>query len=535
LPESIHQKTLRLVLSLVVAVVGLCGCNADSPSLPPTLPAVSASPLAATPPLTTAIVPTLAPAQTPTPQATLTPTPTPAPSGVLTQEESLRLYKSSLAYLALTHTEAVTVARSLRFLVDHGHPSNMCGPLALAILRDAGLVDRSVILHDFWLLDPSEPSDIRLLEETFPPHRYLWHDVLESVATFDFNAFPLQAGDLLYLLAGPGGTFEHIIVVTRVDETGRAFSVTNVNTTAGFIIDEVMLYDPHRPGAGKFHEWTDPNNIHLGLTGRGGFRLWRRVEPLREENSAASTQLGVEIDGLLSDQGGHWNVAIKKAGADLVYHRGAEETLSSSWAMEVATALLFFHVLDQQGVDDYEAYVRDNGVNGHTFQHLLEAMLMDGDSTATYGLARWVNKQLDTGAVLQDWGLDQTTLIPNQTTVLDTATIVEKLFGGHLGTTEGRAFILEHLRRQEPDHVTGAIVLRTYENEASAIPTASSDTGTARQIIVAEVKGDTYVLVIHASPSRYGEKEVSFEEVVRTAQEIALVFIDGYLMTAVAP
>jgi hypothetical protein len=454
---------------------------------------------------------------------------------VLTQEESLQLYESSLAYIALTHAEAISVARSLRFLVDHGHPSNMCGPLALAILRDAGLVDQSVILHDFWLLDPSEPSDIRLLKETFPPHRYLWHDALESTATFDFDAFPLQAGDLLYLLAGPGGTFEHIVVVTRVDETGRAFSVTNVNTTEGFIIDEVMLYDPHRPGVGKFHEWTDPNYIHLGLTGRGGFRLWRRVKPLSEENSAVSIALGVEIDGLLSDQGGHWNAAIKKAGGDLVYHRGAEEILSSSWAIKVATALLFFHVLDQQGVDDYEAYIRDNGVNGRTFQHLLETMLVDGDPTATYGLARWVNQQVDTGSVLQGWGLDQTTLIPNQTTVLDIATIVEELFGGHLGTIEGRAFILEHLRRQEPDQVTGDIVLRTYENEASVISTASSDTGTARQIIIAEVKGDTYVLVIYGSPARYGEREASFEEIVRTAQEVALVFIDEYLMTAVAP
>lgn len=535
MPENIHQKTLRLVLSLVVAIAGLSGCNADSPSLSPTPPTVSAPSPTPTPAPATMTVPTLATTQMPTPQATLTPTPTSTPSGVLTQEESRRLYESSLAYIALTHAEAITVARSLRFLVGHGHPSNMCGPLALAILRDAGLVDQSVILHDFWLLDPSDPSDIWLLEETFPPHRYLWHNALESVATFDFDAFPLQAGDLLYLLAGPGGTFEHIIVVTRVDETGRAFSVTNINTTEGFIIDEVMLYDPHQPGAGKFHEWTDPNNIHLGLTGRGGFRLWRRVEPLREENSAASIQLGVEIDGLLSDQGGHWNVAIKKVGADLVYHRGAEEILSSSWAMEVTTALLFFHVLDQQGVSDYEAYIRDNSVNGRTFQHLLEAMLVDGDPTATYGLARWVNRQLDTGSVLQDWGLDQTTLIPNQSTALDIATIVEELLSARLGIAEARAFILEHLRRQEPDQVTGDIVLRTYENEASAISTASSDTGTARQIIVAETKGGTYILVIHGSPPRYGEKEVSFEEVVRTAQEIALVFIDEYLMTAAAP
>lgn len=534
---SIRQKTLRLVLSLVVALAGLCGCNANPPPPPPTLPAVSASPIVPTPSPTTTIIPTPTPTWTPTPQATLNPTatPTPTPGGALTQEESQRLYESSLAYIALTHAEAITVARSLRFLVNEGHPSNMCGPLALAILRDAGLVDESVILHDFWLLNPSEPSDIHLLEETFPPHRYLWHDALESVATFDFDAFPLQAGDLLYLLAGPGGTFEHIIVVTRVDETGRAFSVTNVNTAEGFIIDEVMLYDPHQPGTGKFHEWTDPSNIHLGLTGLGGFRLWRRVEPLHKVNSEASIQLGVEIDELLSDQGGHWNVVIKKVDGDLVYHRGAEETLSHTWAIGVATALLFFHTLDQQGVDDYEAYIENNGVHGQTFQHLLKAMLADGDPAAVRSLAGWVDEQLDVEAVLQDWGLYQTTPVTNQSTALDIATIVEGLHSKRLETDAARAFILDHLRRKEPDKIVGDVILHTYEDEAITITTETSVTGMVRQISIAKFEGDTYVLVICGSPPRYGENEASVEELARAAEEVILILVDEYLMSADYP
>jgi hypothetical protein len=534
LPVNI-QRTLRLVLSFGVALTGLCGCSVGSSPAPPTLPAASAPPIVPTPSPTSAIAPT--PTWTPTPQATLIPTVTsaPTPAGVLTEEESRRLYESSLEYIALTSTEAITVARSLRFLVSEGHPSNMCGPLALAILRDAGLVDESVILHDFWLLDPSEPSDIRLLEETFPPHRYLWHNVLESVATFDFDAFPLQAGDLLYLLAGPGGTFEHIVVVTRVDETGRAFSVTNVNTAEGFIINEVMLYDPHQPGAGKFYEWTDPSNIHLGLTGRGGFLLWRRVEPLREEDSEASTQLGIEIGELLSDQGGHWNVAIQKVGGDLVYHRGAEEILSAPWAIEITTALLFFHVLDQQGVDDYAVYIENNGVHGQTFRHLIEAMLVDGDPTATRSLTSWVDGQLDAKSVLRDWGIHQTTHVPSQSTALDIATVVEGLHGKRLGTEEARTFILDRLRGKESEQAIGDVILHTYEGAAQAISTESSDTGVVRQVIVAETKGEAYAIVIHGSPPRYGEKEASLEELVRTAEEITLAFIDEYLTPTVDP
>jgi hypothetical protein len=296
-----------------------------------------------------------------------------------------------------------------------------------------------------------------------------------------------------------------------------------------------MLYDPHQPGAGKFYEWTDPSNIHLGLTGRGGFRLWRRLEPLREEDSEASTQLGVEIGGLLSDQGGHWNVVIQKIGGNLVYHRGAEEILPAPWAIEITTALLFFHVLDQQGVDDYRAYIENNDVNGQAFQHLLEAMLVDRDPTATHSLVTWVDGQLDTESVLRDWGIHQTTHVPSQSTVLDIATVVEGLHSEQLGTEGSRTFILEHLHMKEPAQAAGDVMLHTYENTAWAISTESSNTGVVRQVIVAESADDAYAIVIYGSPPRYGEKEASLEELVRTAEEITLVFIDAYLTPTVDP
>jgi hypothetical protein len=203
----------------------------------------------------------------------------------LNEEERRRLYDSSIKFVANTAAEAISVAQNLQFLVDHGHPSNMCGPLAAAILRDAGLVERHIILHDFWLLNPAELSDVRLLESVFPASRYDTYKTTVSINQFDFAEFPLEPGDFVYLFAGPGGTFDHVIVVTRVDEEGRVFSVTNVNSDAGFLIKEVLLYDPSEPGLGMFYEWTDLANIRLGLTGLGGFQLWRPRELLRLDDS----------------------------------------------------------------------------------------------------------------------------------------------------------------------------------------------------------------------------------------------------------
>jgi hypothetical protein len=90
----------------------------------------------------------------------------------------------------------------------------------------------------------------------------------------------LYAGDFLYLFAGDSGSFEHMLVVSRVDESGRAFAVTNLNTTEGVVIREVMLYDPNEPGKGQFYEWTNRANDALGRTGYGGYWLWRLKAPL---------------------------------------------------------------------------------------------------------------------------------------------------------------------------------------------------------------------------------------------------------------
>jgi len=224
----------------------------------------------------------------PTKTQTLTPTPTatPTPRGALSWDQEERLYQSSLQFLADTPADATTVVRDqIDYLVSNGEdPSLACGPISAAILRNAGLLPPDTDIHGFWLLDPRIRGSQIVLETYFPKDRYEWYQFNTSTIQFDFNAFPLLPGDFIYLYAGNyGGSFEHMIVVTRVDEAGRAYTVSNLATEEGFVIRELMLYDPQQPGVGQLYDWLNRElNGKLGMTGDGGFDLWRPVAPVQD-------------------------------------------------------------------------------------------------------------------------------------------------------------------------------------------------------------------------------------------------------------
>ncbi len=244
-------------------------------------------PVTAPPSPTSSPTPTFTPTPTFLPGATRRPPPSPTPAqtataapieplitGPLTREEQERLYRASLRYRAPTVEESIPLAKEING-VGYGHPSNICGPLAIAILRDAGLLSPDVQPYDFWLLNPDVPTDRRILERAFPPERFRHFQTKAPLNRIDWHSFPLLPGDFLYIEAGNGGNFDHMLVVTRVDGKGRAYSVTNYATPEGFVIDEILLYDPEDPTAGIFHTWTERLYASLGATGFGGFELWR--------------------------------------------------------------------------------------------------------------------------------------------------------------------------------------------------------------------------------------------------------------------
>lgn len=189
-----------------------------------------------------------------------------------------RLPSVAATYLAEDHAQAIAQARRIDFLQGgYEDPSNMCGPLAGAILKDAGLLPSQVgplaDLKKYWLANPATNGRPWSL---FPPLQYEVFTFHESIRTFDFGAWPLQAGDFVYTHAGRG-EYDHMLIVTEVDETGRAYTVTNQQQAdLSYRIERLMLYDPQDPARGVMRDlWV--RSARIGRTGLAGFEVLRRV------------------------------------------------------------------------------------------------------------------------------------------------------------------------------------------------------------------------------------------------------------------
>jgi hypothetical protein len=194
--------------------------------------------------------------------------------GPLPAQMQVELYRASMSYSQTTIADSKRVAKEING-VGYGDPSNICGPLAIAILRDAGVISSDVVPHDYWLLDPAKVIDQRLVAAAFPPELFTHEQFSTALNKVDWQVSPLLPGDFLFIWHGSWGNFDHMLTVSRVDSHGRTYAVTNFGTPEGYMIAETMLYDPLDPMAGIFHTWTKERDQLLGSTGFGGFEIWR--------------------------------------------------------------------------------------------------------------------------------------------------------------------------------------------------------------------------------------------------------------------
>jgi hypothetical protein len=226
---------------------------------------------------------TSTPTQLPSPTATLTSAEIMvsngeiAFTGPLTREQQIKLYEASLFFIAPTYKES----KKMSELINNARfsdPNTTCGPLSIAILQRAGILSADMVAHDFFLINPDLGKDRIIIKNTFPLEKYTDTRYKVRIDQVDWYADPLMPGDFVYIYSGTGGNFEHMLVVNRVDSSGRAYSVTNYNTEQGFIINESLLYDPADANAGLFSQWTEKQFQKLGSTGYAGFEVWRLKE-----------------------------------------------------------------------------------------------------------------------------------------------------------------------------------------------------------------------------------------------------------------
>ncbi len=402
-------------------------------------------------------------------------------------QEKLRLAAEN--YISPSAESAIQCARSIDFMEGETETASlMCGPLAAVLWRDAGLLPiitgPAHDIHNYWLADPKVDGAPWTF---FPPQDYTLYHFDTPINKFDFFSFPLRPGDFFYTYAGKMG-YDHMFVVTEVDETGRAYTVSNTPVEDHlFIIDRLLLYDPNDPKAGAFqNEWV--SRWKIGTTGLGGFDILRpngislprgdrytyivrpgdtlpliaarfdsRTDSILELNhltdpghlqvgdalvipvNLSQPSTGANPPLSLDDRfqeilqiapPGDWAVTYKNLHTgEIVSFRG-DQVLHAASTIKLAVGMVFFAWLEQHP----ETRLDENtgSSDRRTHEQLLEAMLVKSEEDATDLLLQFLDRQPGFSIVntLQNWGIHHTTLEPRRTTAADLVRLMEILYLG---------------------------------------------------------------------------------------------------------
>ncbi len=464
-------------------------------------------------------------------QSNIAVSPTPA-SGlpypyVLSLEQREILNSAALKYVAATEEDAKLVAQQLNYIGKNATPNTMCGPLAIAILQDAGIVDPEIPRVDFYYFNPRPGFAGDTIESAFPASRFLKIEQNLPINEIDYSLNPLHPGDFVYLFAGDSGSFEHMLTVSRVDELGRAFAVTNYNTLEGVALQEVLLYDPNQPGIGIFYDWTNWSNRELGRTGYGGFWLWRLISPPAIMDDT-TRQLGNDINKIIDDIGGEWHVQIKEVGGSVLYQRLTDTSLHPASVIKLADAILLLKIIDNREVNDLNGYLSWYGVGNRSFDQLLRAMIIKSEEDATALIEDYISDFGSQNQRIHDLGFPRTFITPRQTTASEISRMFEMLYCGDLLEPETTTYLLSLLAViTDADSVrTGVIRDRLEPNNNFYNKRGSLVEG---QIIVAdlalfELGEKAYVLAFFAYPNN--DLSVGYEEMEKGIEQITLVFWD---------
>jgi hypothetical protein len=367
---------------------------------------------------------------------------------VLSLAQRQRLLEASRRFLAPDEASANQIALDIDFIEGpNEHSSTMCGPLAITILQAARLLGPWARPAEFWLINPRDNP--RPIENTFPAKEYFIYEFDQPVSQFDFASFPLASGDLVYLNAGPGDTFEHALVVNHIDDQRRAYAVTNFFNPGGITIEERVLYDPGNPGVGQFSDWADRSlRNKFGNVGSGGFLIWRIKDSRRLEfpMDSASRTLRAHLDSLLQSARGEWFAEIKEAGSHTLYQYNPFEGFHPASTIKIPIALAFYKWLDDQNIANRAAYLRERGTRSRSFAQLLEAMIVQSEEDATETLTRFLKVgHLD--SLWESWGLELTRAEPRRSSASEIGFILEKLYAGYWISKESRTVHL-HIQRR---------------------------------------------------------------------------------------
>ena len=513
--KTVKQGIIAAVCLQLIVLSVLSACMpAQSPTTPTEPATAEPTPLVGL--ATAAATATEALSPEPTLEATVETESDPVDARTAALEAAL--VQASRSYIADTPEAADAIARDIGFVDGFSESaSNSCGPLSVAILRDAGLLPETTSMHDIWLLDLREGnrlSDV-LQRKYFPPEEFDYTRVTESVRTYDFRSDPLLPGDWLFLFTAGNG-FDHMLVVTRVDEDGSPYTVTNIDRGEGFTISEEKLYDGITGQGGLFEELTDlTKRMKLGLTGTAGFLLVRRQGGLATAPTLTSTLHLSELNTA------YWHVLVKDLDAQtILFESLPNDPFHPASMIKIPLAIVSLQILNEMGYSlaDFSAL----GYAGRSFDQLFQALIVDSEELAAESLLNFIQEHGSSMQYLQNLGLEDTNFFPRQTTAYDLAHVLENLYLGDYLPSEYNAYLvnLMGVQTENDSHYFGVITADapeiTFYNKRGLLldPTIVSDMG------ILTISDRTFVVVVSGTPKYNGS--VTYEELQGAIEDFAI-------------
>jgi len=378
------------------------------------------------------------------------------------------LAEAAHSYVAKTPEQTVYVSENL-MCAKGFHPSNICGPLSIAIMSDWRLQNDSTVNvgpqaqlsgvapSDMWLASPTgDSTDPKLFNSVFPPSEFNTYRITESIKSLDFNNIPngvgkLKPGDFLYL---DGGSFTHFITVSRKDKNGCIYATTNIPTqTQGeFVIEEVMLWDPIARD-GYFRNWANGVGYEKAYTGRAGFYLWRRKEQKEQVIEESSAQeLRNSLTNFFREQvNGTWNVSFVELGVGKVFGWRDSLLYNPTSTIKVPIAMILVQLLNEKYANEISAsdltqILKKNGVDGRSFDQLIHSMLVDSEEEATESCVKFIEQNGPITEKFKNLGMENTTYLPKRTSQKELAICWRELFQGDILNTESKKYLQNYLK-----------------------------------------------------------------------------------------
>ncbi len=448
--------------------------------------------------------------------------------------------EAAKSYIANTNKQAELVSQNIK--MDKGaSPSNICGPLATSILmgwklntdgtisnisnnkmRDTRL--SGITPEVMWLGRPDDGS--KRYEYAFPESEYNKYHIKQSIGTLDFDNIPniknLKPGDFLFL---DGGSFTHYVAISRKDNQGRVFCVSNVHgeKKGEFVIKELMLWDPVKKD-GFLRNWSKGVGPEKARTGTSGFYLWRRKEKAENliDDDVAEKYRDILTNEMRKQKKGEWNVYVNEIGKGEIFSWKENIPYHAASTIKVPISILSLEVIknkyrDEVFLNGLESVLNSKGVDGRTFYQLIHAMLVNSEENATESLAHFTSKHIDLKDGFLALGMHNTSYEPRRTTQKDLFKCWENIFSNEAIDFDTKEIALDMLQEytENDDHFIGEMKKRYfYTKQWNKRGTIASDICTVQDCGIVEIPtliGSRYLYIGIAGTSKTG-KEISYEE-----------------------